>query len=275
MGLWLSLILYFAAAVFMIGMAWRWRRWLHAPVPLKIVLTPGPETSAGVARRLAAEMVGFRALWKADRSLWTPAWLFHFSLVLLLVGHFGGLVIPRITCVTLGWMKDGFCRVAGAVGLPVVSTGGMTMAQFGHFEDISGGLVGALAIATLLWLLLRRLLAQRVRYVSTFSDYFALLLLLAIIFTGNEMRFMGGLDIAQARQFVIGWMTLHPVAAPADAMFPVHVLLVAALLVYIPFSKLVHIGGAALFSPTLNQRHNSRRRRYVNPWDQAHASTST
>jgi respiratory nitrate reductase gamma subunit len=245
MAILLSALLYLAAAVFLIGMAWRLWRWLRTPAPLKIVLTPGPKTSLGVTRRLAEEMLGFRSLFKADRLLWVPAWLFHVSLLLLLAGHVGGLVIPKFAQAALG----------------------LTESQFERLAQTAGGAIGLLAMAPLLWLLIRRLTAERPRWISTFSDYFALVLLLLIIATGNQMRLMGGLDLARARQFVSGWLVFHPVAPPADPVFAAHLLLVCALLIYVPFSKLVHIGGATLFSPTLNQRNNPREVRHHNSWD--------
>jgi nitrate reductase gamma subunit len=58
-------------------------------------------------------------------------------------------------------------------------------------------------------------------------------------------------------------------------MFAVHVLLVCALLIYIPFSKLVHIGGATLFSPTLNQRNDPRDRRHIGPWNAVPAAAKS
>ncbi|MGC9259286.1 MAG: respiratory nitrate reductase subunit gamma [Phycisphaerae bacterium] len=248
----LSVVLYVAMAIFVVGMGWRIYSWIRTPVPLKIVLTPGPQNVSGVLERLAGEFFGFRALAKADRSLWTPAWLFHVSLLLLFLGHLGGLVIPHFAQTSLGLNEK----------------------QFEHMAQIVGSIVGILAITMLLWLLIRRLILPRVRWISTFSDYFALLLLLLIIATGNAMRFMGGLNIVQAQQFVAGWWTLHPVAPPRDPMFTVHLLLVCALLIYIPFSKLVHIGGAVLLSPTLNQRNNPRQRRYVNTWDKTNGNST-
>jgi nitrate reductase gamma subunit len=208
---------------------------------LKIVLTPAPKTASGVAKRLAEEILCFSSLFKADGFLWMAAWLFHASLVLLFVGHLGGLVIPKFAEATLG----------------------LNESQFEHLAQVSGSAVGIVAIATVLWLLIRRMTAERPRAISTFSDFFALILLLLILGTGNHMRFMGGLDILQARQFVGGWLAFHPVPPPSNPVFAAHVLLVSVLLVYIPFSKLVHIGGAALFSPTLNQRNDPRERRYA------------
>lgn len=240
----LSALLYLAAAVFLIGMGWRVFNWLRTPVPLKIVLTPGPKTSSGVAGRLAGEILVFRSLFKADRSLWVPAWLFHVSLALLFVGHLGGLVIPKFAEATLS----------------------MNESQFENLAQNAGSVVGVVAIVAVLWLFIRRLASERPRKISTFSDYFSLVLLLLIIGTGNHMRFLGGLDIVEARQFVWGWLTLSPTAPPANPVFAAHIILVSALLIYIPFSKLVHIGGATLFSPTLNQPNNTRDRRYAGSW---------
>ena len=249
----LPALLYVSAVIFIIGMGRRIYIWVRTPVPLNIVLTPAPKHIPGVIGRLAGELFGFHALAKADRSLWTPAWLFHFSLVLLLLGHLGGLVIPHFAQTAMGLNEK----------------------QFEHMAQIVGGAVGILAIATLLWLLIRRLILPRVRWISTFSDYFALVLLLLILATGNAMRFMGGLDIVQARNFVAGWLALHPVAPPSDPVFSIHIVLVCMLLSYIPFSKLVHIGGVALLSPTLNQRNNPREHRYVNSWDKANDNSTT
>jgi nitrate reductase gamma subunit len=240
----LSALLYLAAAVFLVGLAWRVSEWVRTPVPLNIVLTPAPKSGSGVAKRLAGEVLWFRSLLKADRVFWIPAWLFHVSLALLFAGHLGGLVVPRIAEASLG----------------------LNETQFESLAQNAGSIVGVLAAAALLWLFLRRLLAALPRRLSNFSDYFALVLLLLIIGTGNHLRFMGGLDIIQARQFVHGWLTLHPAAPPSHAVFAAHVILVSALLVYIPFSKLVHIGGATLFSPSLNRANNPREQRHVGPW---------
>jgi len=239
----LPALLYLSVAVFLIGMGWRWWVWLRTPVPLKIVLTPAPQNASGVVRRLAEEILGFRSVFEADRLLWIPAWLFHVSLLWLLAGHVCGLVIPDYT--------ESFLLLDDT--------------QFERLAQVAGSIVGGLAFAALLCLLLRRLAAERLRWISTFSDYFALVLLLLILGTGNHLRFMGGLDLAQARAFVSGWLALRPVAAPANPVFLAHVLFVSALLIFIPFSKLVHLGGGALFSPTLNQRNDPRERRHLNP----------
>jgi len=242
----LPALFYLSAAVFLFGMAWRVSTWLRAPVPLKIPLTPGPTTGLGIAGRLAGEVILFRSLFRADKSLWAAGWAFHLALVLLAIGHFGGLVCPGFSQAMLGLSATEFTRMA----------------------HITGGAIGIFAALPLLYLFARRILMERARYLSTFSDYFTLALLFLVIATGNWMRFVGDLDIVQAREFVAGLLTFRTAPPPNDAAFTAHMLFVCALLVYIPFSKLMHLGGI-FFSPTLNQPNNPRERHHVNPWDHA------
>ena len=145
--------------IFLAGMGWRLFTWLRAPVPLKIVLTPGPVTDGGVVRRLAGEGFLFSSLYRADRGLWLAAWLFHVSVVLLAAGHVAGLVMP-------GFVQALF---------------GLTGSEFHRWAQVTGGAFGILAAGALIYLLLRRVAAERVRYLSTYSDYFALGLLLMLV----------------------------------------------------------------------------------------------
>jgi nitrate reductase gamma subunit len=242
----LAAVVRLSAAVFIVGVAWRLGVWVRAAVPLRIPLTPAPATRWGAWRRLAGEVIGFKALFKADRGLWAASWLFHLSLVLLLVGHLGGLVAPDLSRRVLGISAGAFLRLA----------------------HVTGGAVGVLAAGSLLVLLGRRLVLEPLRHVSTLGDYFALTLLLLVIATGNQMRFMGRLEIDQAREFVGALLAFRTAPAPSDPIFAVHLLLVCALLVCLPFSKLMHAGGIFL-SPTLNQANDTRERRHSNPWDLA------
>jgi nitrate reductase gamma subunit len=49
-------------------------------------------------------------------------------------------------------------------------------------------------------------------------------------------------------------------------VFMVHLLLVSTLAAYLPFSKLMHMGGIFL-SPTRNLANNNRSQRHINPWN--------
>ena len=65
----------------------------------------------------------------------------------------------------------------------------------------------------------------------------------------------------------MGLATLSPVAPDGiGAVFFVHITLVSALLIYFPFSKLMHMGGIFM-SPTRNMKCNTRQERHVNPWN--------
>jgi nitrate reductase gamma subunit len=62
--------------------------------------------------------------------------------------------------------------------------------------------------------------------------------------------------------------TLYVSGLPLHPLFLIHFLLVLGLMLYFPFSKLLHAGGI-FFSPTRNQPYEIQKRgkRYVNPWD--------
>jgi nitrate reductase gamma subunit len=67
---------------------------------------------------------------------------------------------------------------------------------------------------------------------------------------------------------MLGLARLHPQPVPADPWFLLHFSLVLALLVYFPFSKLMHAGGI-FFSPSRNQIDwtRSTERRHVSPFE--------
>jgi nitrate reductase gamma subunit len=52
---------------------------------------------------------------------------------------------------------------------------------------------------------------------------------------------------------------------PADPMLYIHLLLVAALMIVFPFSKLLHAPGV-FFSPSRNQADDPRESRHLAPW---------
>ena len=85
--------------------------------------------------------------------------------------------------------------------------------------------------------------------------------------TGLCLRYFDKTEIAEVKIFVMGLTHFAPVAATGiNALFFVHLTLVSVLLIYFPFSKLVHMPGV-FFSPTRNQANNSRRVRHINPWN--------
>jgi nitrate reductase gamma subunit len=127
------------------------------------------------------------------------------------------------------------------------------------------GYIFGIAAVYLFW---RRLALPRTLYVSGLPDYFALVLLGAIAGTGIMVKYWAHVYLVDVKAFTLGLLTLRPVAPPLHPLFLIHYLLVLGLLLYFPFSKLLHAGGI-FFSPTRNQPYEIQKpgKQYVNPWD--------
>ena len=265
---------YAACAIFLVGICARMWRWAATPVPFRIPTTCGqqkslswiksatldnPSTGMGAAARMGLEVLLFRSLFRNTRSkvaenkgsfgeskfLWLGALGFHWSLLMILLRHMRLLVEPVPALVLALQRVDGFFQV----GHPVV-----------YASDV-------IVVATLLYLLLRRMREPLVRYISLFTDYFALFLLLGIALSGVLMRHAVRVDVATVKQFALGLATFHPVMTlTLSPVFMVHLLLVSTLAAYFPFSKLMHMGGVFL-SPTRNLANNNRSQRHINPWN--------
>ena len=126
------------------------------------------------------------------------------------------------------------------------------------------GIVLLLAVS---FLLARRFFSQKVNYISLASDYFPLFLILGIALTGILMKHFIKVDIISVKELSMGLVTFHPVVPQGvGSIFYLHLFLVCVLLIYFPFSKLMHMGGIFL-SPTRNLTADTRQNRHINPWN--------
>jgi nitrate reductase gamma subunit len=265
-----------AFAVFIAGLVYRLIRWARAPVPFRIPTTAGqqkslpwirnqelenPSSTLGVIGRMLLEVLFFRSLFRntkveinparekvsylGTKYLWLAGLAFHWSMLVIILRHFRFFVEPVPAWVEGLQSVDGFFQV----GVP----------EFYATTIVFG--------VALLYLLGRRLLDSKVRYISQPSDYFALYLLLGIGTTGFLMRHVEKVDIVQVKAAIAGWASFAPtIPAGVGVMYFIHVFLVSALLVYFPFSKLLHAPGVFL-SPTRNLANSNRFKRHVNPWN--------
>jgi len=224
---------YISFTIFILGVFYRIWVWVKTPVPLRIVTTPAPQTRKGVAWRLAGDALWFPNLFQADRLLWAAGWLFHLALWLVLLRHLRYFLYP-----VPGW-------VAG------IQTPGLYAGYFIPFP--------------LALLLARRLLIDRTLYISILGDFFALILLLAITVSGVLLQVFSRTYLIDVKALILGLLHFQPFIPQAHWVFYLHFLLVMVLLIYFPFSKLMHAGGLFL-SPSRNQRANFEER-FVNPWD--------
>lgn len=227
---------YFAAITFVLGLIVKLYGYLRTPEPMPVTITPAPETEGGAIARVIGDVLIFPSLFKADKLLWVGAWIFHVALAAILFRHLRYFTYPVPQLVL-------------------------------YMESVAllfGYIFGAAAI----YLFWRRMALRRTLYISNLPDYFALALLAAIAGSGIIMSYWAKAYLVDVKAFVMGLMTLHPVAPPQHALFLVHFLLVLTLMLYFPFSKLLHAGGIFM-SPTRNQpwQVQKKGKRYVNPWD--------
>ncbi|MBI5718102.1 MAG: respiratory nitrate reductase subunit gamma [Burkholderiales bacterium] len=228
-----ALLFYAATAILVVGLALKIRSDARTPAPLLIPTTPAPTTVAGVGLRLAREVVFFESLFKASKWTWLFGWLFHASLLLVLLRH-------------LRYFQD-------PVWSPIV------------FVQFFGTWAGLTMVAGLLGLWARRVWVDRVRYISTPSDHLHLALLVAIGASGLLMRFVAHTDIVALKVFMRGLMALEIHPLPADPLLLLHLSLVALLMIVFPISKLLHAPGL-FFSPTRYQVDNPREARHLARW---------
>ncbi len=227
-------VLFWAATlVLVLGVANKIRIYAKVPAPLKIPTTPAPVTQGGVVIRMMQEVFLFKSLFRADKLLWVLGFLFHYSMLLIVIRHFRYVQEP----------------IWGIVQF---------MQPFGKYA-------GFLFIIGLLGLLARRILIDRVRYISAPSDIAMLLLLIMIGVSGLMMSFVSHTDIVMVKAFFRGLITFDWQPLPTDAILLLHLGLVATLMLIFPISKLLHAPGI-FFSPTRNQIDNPREKRHVAAW---------
>jgi nitrate reductase gamma subunit len=266
---------YAAIATFIIGIVYRVVKWAMAPVPFHIPTVAGqqkslpwiknselesPSGKIGITLRLALEVLLFRSLFRNDRVeikgekqkliygskkyLWLGGLAFHWSLLIILFRHLRLFMQPVPGVVLFVEKLDGIFQIA----VPTI-----------FITDI-------IILVALTYLVLRRLGSPQLRYFSLPADYFALFLIGGVAVSGILMRLFFPVDITAVKELALGVIGLHPaIPAGLSLIFYIHIFLVSSLLVYFPFSKLMH-GPGVLLSPTRNLANDSRRRRHVNPW---------
>ena len=265
---------YVAVLVFLVGVVLKVLKWSRSPVPFSIPTTCGqqqslpwikhskydnPQTTGQVIVRMALEVLLFRSLFRniktemndgrvtygSDKVLWLAGLLFHISFLVVFIRHFRFFLEPVPALINTIDALDGFIQV----GVP-------------HLL-----LTGVLLVAAAGYLFFRRINNSQVKHISLPADYFPLLLIIGIGLSGIIMRYFAKVDIVSVKVLTLGLVSLSPrVPDGIGVVFYIHLFLISALLIYFPFSKLMHMGGVFL-SPTRNLANNSREKRYVNPWN--------
>jgi nitrate reductase gamma subunit len=224
---------YASIAVFIAGFLARIWKYAITPSPLKIALTPAPVTTAGVFYRMFQEVVLFKSLFYSNKIIWLAGYAMHLALVLVLIKH------------TRFFYN----------GTPAVINYITTYELY----------IGFIFLVPLVFLFVLRIVVDRTFYISIMTDYIILALLILIAMTGVIAKYYVRTNIIAVKSFIMGLVNFRPEAIPGDIVFIVHFTLVMFLLVYFPFSKLMHAGGI-FFSPTRNQIDNPREVRHETAW---------
>lgn len=268
------IIPYAAFVLFLAGFSYRIAKWAGVPVPFRIPTTCGQQNSLpwirtaplespsglwGVIGRMALEILLFRSLFRntavaiaggrpvygSAKGLWFFGLTFHWSLLVIVLRHLRFFIEPITPWINGLSAADGFFEI----GVPTL-----------YLSD-------AAILAGITFLFLRRLILPQVRYISLFTDYFSLLLILGVVGTGLLMRHFFPADLLQVKNLALGWVTFSPVVPKGvGTLFYMHMCFVFTLMVFFPVGKLMHMGGVFL-SPTRNLANDNRMKRHLNPWN--------
>ncbi len=232
------ILFYVAMITLVVGVTNKILQYKRVPAPLKIAVTPAPLTRKGVAYRFFTEVVFFNSLFRATKWTWIFGWIFHLSLLLAFFRHLRYVISPD----SILW--------------PLVDN--MVVQSFGHYAGFAMlfGLAGLFG---------RRIFVDRVRYISSPSDYLMLLLIMGIAGTGFAIAYVAHTDIVQLKAFIMGLFLFDWQELPQDLILLAHLTMVLALMVIFPISKLMHAPGLFM-APTRYQIDNPREKRHLSPW---------
>jgi nitrate reductase gamma subunit len=225
------IIPYAAALIFLAGVVRRVLEWASCPVPFRTPVACGqqkslpwvktnrldnPSTAWGAIGRMALEIFLFRSLFRNTKAelhkggrlvfceskfLWLGALAFHWSFLFIVLRHLRFFLDPVPSWIIAAQELDGFFQI----GAPAL-----------YATDL-------VVSAALLYLLLRRIIDARIRYISLFADYFVLLLLIGIAGSGILMRYFFKTDLVEIKRLMLGLAHFTPVIPEGvSGLFFVH-----------------------------------------------------
>lgn len=196
-----ALLFYTATAILVFGLLYKISVYARTPQPLKIPTTPAPITRVGVVWRMAKEVTVFASLFKSSKWTWIFGWMFHAALLLVLLRHLRYFTEPVWFWVAL-------------------------LQPFGKYAAFA-------MLAGLFGLWARRVLVDRVRYITNPSDHLMLALLVAIGGSGAAMKFIPAAhtDIVELKAFFLGLMRFDWQPLNADPVLLAHLTFVIILMI--------------------------------------------
>jgi nitrate reductase gamma subunit len=168
------------------------------------------------------------------RQLMWGSNLFHVGILVIFLGHFGGLLTPI-------WVFD-------LIGIPHGAKQVIAI--------VAGGVAGIACFIGLTLLVHRRLFDARIRATSSFGDVAILLMLYAQLILGLStipvsMGHLDGHEMVKFMNWAQGILTLNPDAsalvADVNIIFKLHLLLGMTIFLVFPFTRLVHVWSAPVW----------------------------
>ena len=168
------------------------------------------------------------------RQLMWGSNLFHVGILVIFLGHFGGLLTPI-------WVFDLLGVPHGAKQVIAI---------------VAGGIAGIACFIGLSLLVHRRLFDERIRTTSSFGDIAILLMLYAQLILGLatipvSMGHLDGHEMVKFMTWAQGILTLNPGAAAQVAdvniIFKLHLMLGMTIFLVFPFTRLVHVWSAPVW----------------------------
>jgi len=223
---------YITISVFFLGVALRLVRWMNAPKGEE-----GTHLSITAAvKYVILDLVFFRKTFKEDKITWAAVFLFHVAAGGILFGHMRGFHL---------WSEEMFTPLGEGVAKFMV--------------QILPVYMGWIFIATQIFLLVRRAALEGRQLLSLPNDYLSLLLLLITSILGQGMRVFPPEAIPSETYsvvFIPGFIVLHLEKVPSFHWFFWHILFTQLFIMYIPFSKLVHIFTGVISSALYGSRRS-------------------
>jgi len=223
-----GVMVYVAVAVFIGGSIYRIVKWLRTPKsPVRQGMFPQPESSAGRLLKMGKDSFIFPQVLDTDRWMWFFVIGMHLAGIGLFFGHLRLLfeITPLYNALGAGGMEK--------------------------LANWAGGAIGISLFIAFTYFLLRRFKSPY-RELSVPEDYLLLVLILMLVLLGDHLRLTQPFDLATYREYMSSLLHFKPSFPATIALQPArwvlvgHIFTANLLLIYFPFSKLVHsIGGFA------------------------------
>lgn len=220
-----GILVYVAIAIFILGIAYRIYEWFKVTrSSVRLGMFPKPKNKWDRGIKLAKDSLLYPQVIGVDATMWFFVLLLHIGGIGAFVGHLR--LFNEFTFISNTLGEDG-------------------MAQFAMW---TGGTIGILLLISVTYLILRRFKSPY-RDLSTPEDYLLLVLILIILLFGNHMRFFGDIHVTEYREYIHSLLAFRPAfpeaitEASTKWVLVSHVLTSNILLIYFPFSKLIHSVG--------------------------------